>query len=171
MLNDWLARWSDHMPPQAVSELRAALDPVQPAPPASGGSEASLSADVRLAASSIYGAALWPHKSGAMTEAHARRVRYGLGNESAAINRRWKPSDLIGVLPWRITAAHVGHTVGVFLAVETKKPGWRLTPGDKRGQAQAAFISSVRMLGGAAGFASSVEDLSVVCHCPHASRH
>ena len=159
MLNEWLARWSAHMPPQAVAELRAALDPVQPAPRASGGSEASVAADVRLAASSMYGAALWRNNSGAMTDDRGRLVRFGLGNESTTINRRWKSSDLIGVLPVEITAAHVGHTLGVFLAVETKKPGWRLTPGDKRGQAQAAFINSVRMLGGAAGFASSVGDL------------
>ena len=42
-----------------------------------------------------------------------------------------------------VQPSHVGKTLGVFLAVETKKPGGHLTPGDKRGQAQAAFLQSV----------------------------
>lgn len=146
-LSDWIAAWGSHMPPQAVADLQAAINPVQPTGTGDA-SEARVASDVRLAASRA-GVALWRNNSGAMTDAESGRlVRFGLGNESAAINSRWKSSDLIGIAPG-----------GRFVAVETKRPGWKLTPGDKRGQAQAAFIQSVQGLGGLAGFASGADDL------------
>jgi hypothetical protein len=95
-----------------------------------------------------------------MTDQTGRLIRFGLGNESPALNARWKSSDLIGLLPVLVQPSHVGKTLGVFLAVETKKPGWRLTPGDKRGQAQAAFLQSVRGFGGVGGFCCTAEDFS-----------
>ena len=79
---------------------------------------------------------------------------------SPALNARWKSSDLIGILPVLVQPSHVGQTLGVFLAVETKKPGWRLTPGDKRGQAQAAFLQSVRGFGGVGGFCCTADDFA-----------
>jgi hypothetical protein len=95
-----------------------------------------------------------------MTDQTGRLIRFGLGNESPALNARWKSSDLIGILPVLVQPSHVGKTLGVFLAVETKKPGWRLTPGDKRGQAQAAFLQSVRGFGGVGGFCCTAEDFA-----------
>lgn len=162
MLNEWHARWAAHVPPQALAELRAILDPPAPLPaPNSSQSEAAVASDVRLAASRA-GAPLWRNNVGGAYDATGRLIRFGLGNESPALAKRWKSSDLIGILPVRVTPAHVGKTLGLFLAVETKRPGWHLTPGDMRGKAQAAFLQTVRGFGGVSGFASSVTDISAL---------
>lgn len=120
-------------------------------------SEAAVAAQIRILAGQR-GIALFRNNCGAMTDQTGRLIRFGLGNESPALNARWKSSDLIGVLPVVVQPSHVGKTLGVFLAVETKKPGWHLTPGDKRGQAQAAFIQSVRGFGGVGGFCCTADD-------------
>lgn len=119
--------------------------------------EAKAAQDIRLDAAAC-GVDLWRNNSGAFQDVSGRWVRYGLCNDSAELNEHVKSSDLIGIRPMIITPEWVGHRVGVFIAVETKLPGWRLTPGDKRGQAQARFHDIVRADGGFAGFASSVEE-------------
>lgn len=93
------------------------------------------------------GARLYRNNNGACQDDDGRHIRYGLGNDSKKLNDQWKSSDLIGI---------AGD--GKFLAVEVKKPGWHLTPGDKRGQAQARFIETVRSMGGKAGFVQSIQD-------------
>ena len=146
-LKDWQARWGHHVPAQALAELLGILSPVMPSPaPTARHSEAAGAAQIRLAAGRA-GVPLFRNNSGAMTDQTGRLIRFGLGNESPALNKVWKSSDLIGILPVVVQPSHVGKTLGVFLAVETKKPGWHLTPGDKRGQAQAAFLQSVRGFG------------------------
>lgn len=159
MLSDWIARWGHTLPPQAWQELQAALNPVPLATAPKGASEASVAAHARLAASRDYGAPLWRNNNGAAYDKAGRLIRFGLGNESPALSARWKSSDLIGALPVVVRPEHVGQRFGLFLAVETKKPGWKLTAGDKRGQAQAAFIKSVCGFGGVAGFVQSEQDL------------
>ena len=159
-LKDWQARWGHHVPAQAIAELTAILSPVMPLPaPTARHSEAAGAAQMRLAAGRA-GVPLFRNNSGAMTDQTGRLIRFGLGNESPALNARWKSSDLIGLLPVLVQPSHVGKTLGVFLAVETKKPGWRLTPGDKRGQAQAAFLQSVRGFGGVGGFCCTADDFA-----------
>jgi hypothetical protein len=159
-LKDWQARWGDHIPAQALAELLGILSPVMPLPaPTARHSEAAGAAQIRLAAGRA-GVPLFRNNSGAMTDQTGRLIRFGLGNESPALNKVWKSSDLIGILPVLVQPSHVGQTLGVFLAVETKKPGWRLTPGDKRGQAQAAFLQSVRGFGGVGGFCCTAEDFA-----------
>jgi hypothetical protein len=157
-LKDWQARWGHHVPAQAIAELTAILSPVMPSPsPTARHSEAAGAAQIRLAAGRA-GVPVWRNNQGGCTDQTGRLIRFGLGNESPALNARWKSSDLIGILPVVVQPSHVGKTLGVFLAVETKKPGWRLTPGDKRGQAQAAFLQSVRGFGGVGGFCCTAED-------------
>ena len=159
-LTDWTARWGHHVPPQALIELTDMLNPRQPLPaPASGQSEAAGAAQIRLAAGRA-GVPLFRNNQGATYDQTGRLIRYGLGHESAALNARWKSSDLIGLLPVVVQPSHVGQTFGLFLAVETKKPGWHLTPGDKRGHAQAAFLQSVRGFGGIGGFCCTADDFS-----------
>ena len=98
-----------------------------------------------------------------MTDQTGRLIRFGLGNESPALNKVWKSSDLIGILPVLVQPSHVGKTLGVFLAVETKKPGWRLTPGDKRGQAQAAFLHPCGGSAVSVGFVARLRILQNYC--------
>lgn len=108
--------------------------------------EQSLQQEIRLLAAKK-GHSLWRNNNGAFKDEKNRWIRFGLGNDSKQLNEHWKSSDLIGMT-----------NDGRFLAVEVKKPNWRLTDGDKRAQAQANFMNSVRSLGGRAGFAQSIED-------------
>ena len=156
----WQARWGSHIPPQALSELHEMLNPPMPEPaPASSASEAASAAQIRLAAGRA-GVPMWRNNQGGCIDQTGRLIRFGLGNESPALNKRWKSSDLIGLLPVTVRPEHVGQTLGLFLAVETKKPGWHLTKGDKRGNAQAAFLQSVRSFGGVGGFCCNVDDFA-----------
>lgn len=156
MIDAWLNRWRGCIPALAAAELHAALDPAaHTIADDSGGSEARVQSGARRIASAEFAVPLWRNNNGAMTTDDGRHVRFGLGNDSAGLNRKWKSSDLIGIRPVEIN----GTTIGQFVAVEVKRPGWRMTPSDKRVQAQAAFMKSVVAFGGRAGFVQSDDDL------------
>ena len=121
--------------------------------------EAVVQQQVRLAMARL-GAQVWRNNSGACTDDTGRLVRYGLGNDSAALNAAIKSADLVGITPMTVQQHHVGRTVGVFTALEVKRPGWHLTPGDKRGQAQKRFLDIVVGVGGMAGFVTDPADLA-----------
>lgn len=93
----------------------------------------------RLAVQAI-GAVLWRNNVGALPDERGVPVRYGLANDSKAINEVFKSSDLVGIAPG-----------GVFMAIECKGGDWKWG-GTKREKAQAAFIEYVRARGGRAGF-------------------
>lgn len=121
-------------------------------------SEAVVQQQARLIMARL-GAQCWRNNSGACTDDTGRLIRYGLGNDSAQVNAVIKSSDLIGIVPVQIQPHMVGYYLGVFTALEVKKPGWHLTPGDKRGQAQARFHQIVRDACGFAGFVSDPSDV------------
>lgn len=89
---------------------------------------------------------LMRNNSGGFLDATGRLVYYGLGAVSREHNERIKSSDLIGIY------------MGLFVAIEVKKEGWKFNPKDKRENAQLAFINFIKTHGGIAGFASSVDD-------------
>lgn len=120
-------------------------------------SEDVVSQAVRLDAA-YGGVTLWRNNTGVFTDKTGRPVRYGLANDSAKLNAEFKSSDLIGFTPLVIQPWHVGQTLAVFTAVETKHSDWHLIPSDKRGHAQQRFIDLVRAGGGYAGFVRSVEE-------------
>lgn len=105
---------------------------------------------------------LWRNNNGACLDETGRMIRYGLGNDSVKISKVWKSSDLIGIRRVRIEPEHVGHILGVFAAVEVKRPGWTGRTLTAHEQAQYAFHETVRGLGGIAGFASSIDELCEV---------
>lgn len=118
---------------------------------------------IQLEASKL-GSRLWRNNSGATficeqardcPHAAARPIRFGLGNESAKLNKLIKSSDLIGITPVVITSLMVGQTVGIFTAVEVKRPGWRYS-GRGRELAQKKFLDLVKSLGGIAKFMTGV---------------
>lgn len=94
---------------------------------------------------------LWRNNSGVLPDRNGRPVRYGLANDSAALNARIKSSDLIGL-----------DDAGRFVAIECKAEGWKLTPGDERGQAQWRFIQLVQANGGRAGFVTDPKQLETL---------
>ena len=127
--------------------------------------------EIRLAASQ-QGLRLWRNNVGATPaaveyhcprchfegEAKQRVVRYGLANDSQQLNAVVKSSDLIGVMPRLITPELVGTTIGQFIAVECKRPGWRYT-GKGREEAQQAYLAVVSGKGGLARFSTGGVDL------------
>lgn len=91
------------------------------------------------------------HRCGFAFTMKQRPVRYGLANDSAQLNKVVKSSDLIGVMPIKITPDMVGQTFGQFIALEVKRPHWHYT-GKGREVAQAAFLTLVAEKGGIASF-------------------
>ena len=80
-------------------------------------------------------------------------IRWGLCNDSSKLNASVKSSDLIGVVPRVITPELVGTTIGQFLAVETKRPGWKYK-GNAHEVAQMAWLQLVAGKGGLAMFST-----------------
>lgn len=153
---EWFSRWGHMLPPHAHVEFAEVARPdrymVQET---SGMSEAATASRVVLTAAQEFNAALWRNNVGALKNDAGTWVRYGLGNSSARLIDKWKPSDYIGPTPIVIRPDHVGRIMGIFTAIETKRSGWKLLPSDKHGHAQAHFMNTVANLGGIAGFAQS----------------
>lgn len=155
-INEWALR--HQITPQALQELQELLS--KPAFPATeprlppGTSEARAQQEVRLEASKR-GLRLWRNNVGAYSESHppSPGTRWGLANESAAVNKAVKSSDLIGITPVTITPGHVGRILGVFTSIEMKRPGW-VYKGNDHEAAQLAWLQLVVSLGGFAMFAT-----------------
>ena len=150
---EWTAAY-----PEASRALTGSLtEAVRPLPPeAAGKSEAWRQPRTRFQIAE-QGAASWRNNVGA-TPAKcpdcgvARQpVRYGLANDSHAMNTIVKSSDLILAIPRLITPAMVGTRIAQFGAIESKRPGWKYT-GTGREPAQAAWLALVRSLDGYAAF-------------------
>lgn len=86
-------------------------------------------------------------------EVPQRIIRYGLANDSHQLNEIIKSADLIGIMPRLITDQMVGSTIGQFMAVECKHPGWSYS-GKGREGAQQAFLALVASKGGIAQFST-----------------
>ena len=127
--------------------------------------ESAVQAAIRVRASEL-GIRLWRNNVGACSDETGRVIRYGLGNDSAQLQKRLKSSDLVGWMRMRkhqpffdSTYSTVEHQA-VFLSVECKTPKWH---GDHarfndREKAQQAWIDLVKADGGVAFFARSVEE-------------
>ncbi len=80
-------------------------------------------------------------------------IRFGLCNDSAKLNRKFKSSDLIGFRPLDM----FGQTVAQFVAIECKREGWVWADTDRE-VAQLAYLNIVRAAGGVGEFCTSVEE-------------
>jgi hypothetical protein len=144
-LQTWAMRWG--IPPQALSELLAVIEPAfTPQSDPDDSDEGAVMAEIRLDAPK-YGARLWRNNRGAAVNPNGQPVRFGLGNDSSKIDKVWKSHDLIGI--------GLG---GRFLSVECKKRGWR-GPRTEHEHAQAAFGRTVIAHGGLATFATCAADV------------
>ncbi len=143
MIKEWARRWN--VSEIALADLRTLMvgdydsltEPVL-------GSEAAVSNQVRLAASRK-GIRLFRNNLGAGRLENGSYVRWGLCNDSAALNAKIKSSDLIGIRP-----------DGIFIAREVKHAGWKYK-GTPREEAQLRFIELITALGGDAKFTCSPE--------------
>ena len=108
--------------------------------------ESSVQAEIRLRTSQA-GWRLWRNNVGVLTDERGVPVRYGLANDSKAVNAHLKSGDLIGIRPVVITQDMVGMTIGQFVSIEVKAPGYK--PGNTaREKAQRAWAALVTTLGG-----------------------
>ena len=153
----WAKKWG--IPEEAAIDLRdqmgVGLLPLNSDSTAT--TEEGVSKRVRLT-EAAKGNLLWRNNVGAMQDDRGRVIRYGLANDSKAMNQRIKSSDLIGITPVTVTDDMVGNTVGVFTAIEVKKPGW-VYVGSDREIAQRRFIELVMSRGGIAHFTNGVDDV------------
>lgn len=124
-------------------------------------SESKQQSLIRLAASKR-GILLFRNNVGALLDNRGIPVRYGLANESKAMNKKIKSSDLIGIRPVVITEDMVGQTIGQFVSIEMKTEDWKYT-GNERELAQNAWLDLINKHGGFAFFATTPEDLDNAC--------
>ena len=153
--------------PQAAAELEALTsDITEPSGQPDAGTEAAAQQAVRMSIARLGGLA-WRNNVGATPavtnhicpkcrfhfQEKQQPVRFGLANDSAQMNSRVKSADVIGVMPRIIQPEDVGQTIGQFIAVEVKRPGWNYT-GRGRETAQQMFLTLVQSKGGAAQFST-----------------
>lgn len=150
-MNEWIKK--HNIPKEAVDDLRHLLS----APSACetlliDDSETAAQSAVRLAASKA-GWRLFRNNVGAGHLQNGRFIRWGLANDSHAVNVSLKSGDLIGIKPIVITNEHVGTTIGQFVSREMKKPSW-VYSGSDREIAQLKWIELITALGGDAKFST-----------------
>lgn len=160
-LDEWAAQWA--IQPAALADLKARMcmtgliATAHPKRPGEGASESRVESLLRLEAAQK-GILLFRNNVGALLDARGVPVRYGLANESAAMNKKIKSADYIGLRPVVITSGHVGKTFGQFVARETKHGAW-VYRGDDHEKAQKVFLDLVLANGGDASFATGVGTL------------
>jgi hypothetical protein len=149
---EWARRWG--VSSEALQDLAKAVGMFGDYEPHAvhATSESSAQANVRIEASR-QGARLWRNNVGHVETADGRHFRYGIANDSVAVNRQVKSADLIGLRPVLITSEHVGSLFGQFVAREVKRPGWKYH-GTSRERAQLQFLTIVLALGGDANFST-----------------
>ena len=154
-LHDLARRWN--WSAEELRDVQASLGlytpPIVRDDPGHGKSEAWAQSVVMLEASEN-GVHLWRNNNGALPDKTGRIVRYGLANESKAVNERIKSADLIGCRPRVIEPWMVGHLFGQFVSREMKEPGWQFNPDDPHEAAQLAWANLILSLGGDAAFAT-----------------
>lgn len=102
---------------------------------------------------------LWRNNVGVLRREDGVPVRFGLANDSKAVNALIKSGDLIGIRPVLITPEMVGTVIGQFCSVECKREGWAYNPRDAHEAAQMRWAEIVMLNGGHAVFATSPSDL------------
>lgn len=105
------------------------------------------------------GGILLRNNSGAMKLPDGRFLRWGLGNDSTAMNKKRKSSDLIGITPMLIKQHHIGRTIGVFTAIECKASDWVFRESCERSVAQLKFMQLVVDRGGISSFINDESQL------------
>lgn len=107
---------------------------------------------------------LFRNNSGAFTDETGRLVRYGLANDSKALNKKVKSGDLVGWQLTLVTPEMVGRVLPVFASFEIKPEDWKPPrPGTRefveRYEPQLAWINLVLRAGGRAKFVTNADQL------------
>ena len=150
MSSDPLAAW-EQAHPAAARALWSLLTPTSPAPPGAS-SEARVQSAVRLEAARC-GVRLYRNNVGVLKDDRGVPLRFGLANDSKAMNTVVKSSDLIGWRPVLITPDMVGEKIAKFVSVECKAESWKWKATDHE-KAQAAWHALVNRDGGEGYFST-----------------
>lgn len=109
--------------------------------------ESDIQNALRIAASRE-GWRLWRNNVGAGMLDNGSFIRWGLANDSSAVNASVKSGDLIGIRPVIITPSMVGTELGQFASLEVKRPEWKFNPNNPRDVAQKRWADLINSLGG-----------------------
>lgn len=120
-----------------------------------GESESRVQSRIRLAYAK-QGTTLFRNNVGVLQREDGTPVRFGLANDSAAINKVLKSGDLIGWTERVITHDMVGHIIAQFTSIECKRADWTFK-GDKHELAQLKWNEIVNKSGGYARFSNGDE--------------
>ena len=149
LMAEWALTWG--IPQEALDDLEARQ--VMFEYEADGynakGSEAYTQSMIRLAAPTA-GYTLWRNNVGALPDKRGRIVRFGLANDSKAMNLTMKSADLIGWQTKVVTPEMVGSKVAIFTSIECKKADWQPGEDADREKAQGRWCSMVLAAGGIA---------------------
>lgn len=158
MLHEWALKW--RLPHMALMELRTLMGAHTSMDLNAENlhkSESAIQNDIRLEGAQK-GIKIWRNNVGSLPDRNGQWVRYGLCNETKALNKNIKSSDLIGIKPITILPSDVGTVKGIFVAREVKAGNWTYS-GTEHENAQLKFIELVNSLGGDAQFTNKVGTL------------
>ena len=153
-IKQWATR--HHVGHDALAELSAILG--SGGTEETGASESNVQSRVRLAAAQ-HGMRLWRNNVGVLIDKNERPVRFGLANDTPALNRRLKSADLIGYRRLLVSPAMVGTTVAQFASIECKREGWKFS-GSDREVAQQRWAALVAVDGGYSKILTGPEGLA-----------
>jgi hypothetical protein len=159
ILNAWAIK--HHVGFDALAELRQLYGHVpqvstEVVPLSRGKGETFVQSQVRLAAPA-HGVMLYRNNVGAIKDERGVPVRYGLANDTAALNKVVKSADLIGWRTVDVRDLETGAPIQIaqFVSVECKKPEWPgYNPSDEHERAQQRWLEMVVGAGGFAVFAN-----------------
>jgi len=121
-------------------------------------SEAAVQQAVKIKASQ-QGRRMFRNNVGVLPRGDGVPIRFGLANDSKAMNKNLKSSDLIGISPLLINASHIGTVIGQFTSIEVKKPGWAYNPNDEHQAAQQKWHELITRFGGDSRFITHEDQL------------
>jgi hypothetical protein len=157
-LQEWALRWG--IPDDALRELARSVT-YSPAEDdsANATSEARVQSEVRLEAANLH-VYLFRNNVGAGKLDSGNFVRFGLGNDSAPINKVLKSADLIGIRKRLIMPGDVGQYIGQFVSREVKSSDWKFS-GTEKEHAQVRWATLINSQGGDAQIVTGVGSLNL----------
>lgn len=142
-LIEWASKWG--ISSDALHDLAASTCHIPPAK--DDGSESRQQSLVRLEAAQRRNVYLFRNNVGATTTDTGSFVRYGLANDTSAMNTAVKSADLIGFRSRLITSGDVGTTIAQFVSREVKHATWHWH-GTPEEQAQLKWAALINTHGG-----------------------
>jgi hypothetical protein len=142
-LLEWARKWG--ISADALRDLATSITYIPPA--TDDGSESRQQSLVRLEAAQRRNVYLFRNNVGAGMLDSGSFVRWGLANDTPAMNAAVKSGDLIGFRSKLIVAGDVGTIVAQFVSREVKRATWKWTNSPEE-QAQLKWAALINTHGG-----------------------